>query len=70
MKTKRLLAIGATAATVFGTLLTAFAEDAYVESTDTYTVAPVYSVYGVEAEGEPVPVTVENVPHGMVIMHR
>jgi len=38
--------------------------------TDRYTVTPVYSVYGVETEGTPVPVTVENVPQGMMISVR
>ena len=39
-------------------------------ATDTYTVTPVYSVYGVETEGAPLTVTVENVPQGMTILVR
>lgn len=36
-------------------------------ATDTYTVTPVYSVFGCDVEGEPAPVTVKNMPLGMVI---
>ena len=35
-----------------------------------YTVTPVYSVYGVETEGAPLTVTVENIPLGMTILVR
>jgi hypothetical protein len=37
-------------------------------ATDTYTVTPVYDVYGVETDGEPISCTVENLPQGMVIL--
>jgi hypothetical protein len=39
-------------------------------ATDTYTVTPVYSVYGVETEGAPLAVTVENLPLGTAILLR
>ena len=37
-------------------------------ATDTYTVTPVYDVYGVETDGEPISCTVENLPQGMTIV--
>ncbi len=37
-------------------------------ATDTYTVTPVYDVYGVETDGEPISCTVENLQQGMVIL--
>ena len=39
-------------------------------ATDTYTVTPIYSVYGVETEGESISVTVENLPQGTKIVVR
>ena len=39
-------------------------------ATDTYTVTPVYDVYGVETEGAPLAVTVENLPLGTAITLR
>ena len=39
-------------------------------ATDTYTVTPVYDVYGVETEGEPVPVTVVSLPAGTALSIR
>ena len=38
--------------------------------TDLYSVTPVYDVFGEEFEGEPVQVSVANVPLGMVIILR
>ena len=38
--------------------------------TDTYTVTPVYDVFGVETEGDPLSCTVENMPLGMTITIR
>ena len=39
-------------------------------ATDTYTVTPVYDLYGIETEGEPVSCTVENLSPGMIISFR
>ena len=38
--------------------------------TDTYTVTPVYSVFGEEVEGEPISATVENIPLGAMLIVR
>lgn len=37
-------------------------------ATDTYTVTPIYDLYGREVEGAPVAATVENVPRGFVLV--
>ena len=37
---------------------------------DTYMVTPVYSVYGVETDGTPISVTVNNIPLGMLMLIR
>ena len=39
-------------------------------ATDTYTVTPVYDVYGVETEGEPVTCEVTNLPNAFVLVIR
>ena len=39
-------------------------------ATDTYTVTPVYSVFGEEVEGSALPATVENVQQGMIIIFK
>ena len=38
--------------------------------TDTYTVTPVYSIFGVETQGEPVSTTVSHAPDGMMFIVR
>ena len=38
--------------------------------TDTYTVTPVYSVFGTEVDGEPKTVKVTNEPQGLMIIVR
>jgi hypothetical protein len=39
-------------------------------STDTYTVTAVYDVFGIETEGDPVPVTVVSAPAGTTLSFR
>ena len=44
-----------------------FVEWAKGGATDTYTVTPVYSVFGEEVEGAAVAVAVENIPQGLLL---